>query len=276
MVMKIGYAILLCVFLCALGQAQHYEGIYKKSNFNCAISGASEGYLSISEEKTIEIASFVPLTDGQYIQVTDAYWDVKKCYENSFNVFFINKIIQEVETDTSQNSDDFSNQTAENTIDQNEYDSSPTISFTGSNLTSSQAAESLAFHNQVRQEVGVSPLIWSSELSAYAQEWADYLASKGCDLVHHRPKKKNSVQYGENIYMGYGKVNTALDASKSWYSEIDEYKKTGYSYKTGHYTQMVWRNTTQIGIGVARCPNGAYIVVANYNPPGNYVGEKPY
>lgn len=275
--MKIGYAILLCIVSSAFGQAQNFEGIYQKSDFNCKISGTSEGYLSISEEKTIEIASHVPLTDGQYIQVTDAYWDVKKCYEHSFNVLFINKISQDSETNTSQNFDDFSSQITENAIDENQHDISSIISFTGSELTSAQATESLAFHNLSRQEVGVSPLSWSSELSSYAQEWADYLANNGCQLLH-RPKKMNSSQYGENIYMGYGNVNPALDASKGWYSEIEEYRNTGstYFYATGHYTQMVWRNTTKIGMGVARCPDGAYIVVANYDPPGNYIGEKPY
>ena len=43
----------------------------------------------------------------------------------------------------------------------------------------------------------------------------------------------------------------------------------------GHYTQVVWANTLSVGCGVAVCPTGT-IVVCNYAPPGNYVGEKPY
>jgi pathogenesis-related protein 1 len=45
---------------------------------------------------------------------------------------------------------------------------------------------------------------------------------------------------------------------------------------TGHYTQMVWRSTTQVGMGQASCPGGALVIVAEYNPPGNYIGQKPY
>ena len=47
----------------------------------------------------------------------------------------------------------------------------------------------------------------------------------------------------------------------------------------GHYTQVVWRNTTEIGCGVATCKEGALtwdIWICNYAPPGNIAGQKPY
>jgi hypothetical protein len=77
-----------------------------------------------------------------------------------------------------------------------------------------------------------------------------------------------------------GRDYTALDATKSWYSEIKYYtpqiiNESNWS-KTGHYTQMVWRNTTKVGIASVICPDGATIIVANYDPPGNYMGEKAY
>jgi hypothetical protein len=43
----------------------------------------------------------------------------------------------------------------------------------------------------------------------------------------------------------------------------------------GHYTQMVWRETREVGIGMAQSKHGLY-VVARYSPAGNIVGEKPY
>jgi hypothetical protein len=36
----------------------------------------------------------------------------------------------------------------------------------------------------------------------------------------------------------------------------------------GHYTQIVWKKSTQIGVGKA-----GGIVVLNYSPPGNYRGS---
>jgi pathogenesis-related protein 1 len=49
----------------------------------------------------------------------------------------------------------------------------------------------------------------------------------------------------------------------------------------GHYTQLVWRNTTQVGCGVADCaPDGLLtnrsIWVCNYSAAGNYIGQNPY
>ncbi len=65
-----------------------------------------------------------------------------------------------------------------------------------------------------------------------------------------------------------------------WYGEKEKYTYSklgeGNWMETGHYTQMIWKNTTEIGVGIATCPSGGVIVVANYNPPGNFSGEYPY
>jgi pathogenesis-related protein 1 len=152
--------------------------------------------------------------------------------------------------------------------------------FTGSKVTKEEAQSALDFHNKIRADVGVTALIWSPDLAKFAQEWADHLASQGCDM-QHRPRNGEWAQkYGENIFWGMGADYSALDASKGWYSEIEQYtygviNSSNWS-KTGHYTQMVWKKTTQVGIAVAKCSDGAIIIVANYNPAGNYMGESPY
>jgi pathogenesis-related protein 1 len=150
---------------------------------------------------------------------------------------------------------------------------------TGSKISVSQAQEALDFHNKVRKDVGTKPLEWSAELAAYAQDWADQLAKRDC-AFEHRPRTTGGKNYGENIYWGSASSYSPLDASKGWYSEIEKYKHEPLNssnwYPTGHYTQMVWYNTKQVGIGVATCESGAVIIVANYDPPGNYMGQKAY
>lgn len=152
---------------------------------------------------------------------------------------------------------------------------------TGSKVPQEEAQAALDFHNKVRKDVGTAPLEWSSDLAKYAQAWADHLAKDNDCKMQHRPHDgKWKQQHGENIYWSGGSDSNAADASEMWYSEINDYKLTKVTSanfsKTGHYTQMVWKNTTKVGIGQAVCPTGAIIIVGNYSPPGNYIGEKPY
>jgi len=146
---------------------------------------------------------------------------------------------------------------------------------TGSNVPQAQAQQALDLHNAKRQAVGVPPLQWSADLAAVAQQWANHLAANGCGLQHTFNDK-----YGENLFGGSGTTYTALDAAQDWYGEISKFKygvltNTNWA-PTGHYTQMVWRNTTRLGMGQATCGNGATVIVAEYDPPGNFIGQKPY
>jgi hypothetical protein len=152
---------------------------------------------------------------------------------------------------------------------------------TGSKINRAEAQEALDFHNKSRKEVSVPTLEWSAELATYAQEWADYLAANNnCKMEHRSNMKKATKQAGENLFWGSASIFTPLDASKSWYSEISDYVYSPVSpqnfHKTGHYTQMIWKSTREVGIGISQCPDGAVIIVSNYFPPGNYIGEKPY
>ncbi len=153
--------------------------------------------------------------------------------------------------------------------------SAPVPSNTGSNVPQAQAQLALNFHNAKRHDVGSPPLQWSTTLASAAQNWANHLASSGCNLIHTA-----NNPYGENLFGGSGAAYTALDASQDWYSEISRYSYgvlTAANFApTGHYTQMVWSKTTQVGIGQASCRNGGIVIAAEYSPPGNYIGQKPY
>lgn len=47
--------------------------------------------------------------------------------------------------------------------------------------------------------------------------------------------------------------------------------KTKDWHAVGHYTQMVWSTTTQVGLAIARGGNRDYLV-CRYAPIGNWIG----
>ncbi|SNT33563.1 pathogenesis-related protein 1 [Granulicella rosea] len=150
---------------------------------------------------------------------------------------------------------------------------------TGSKISQKEAQQALDFQNAKRNDVGAPPLQWSADLAADAQAWAEHLAhDKKCQLEH-----KTDNSHGENLFGGTGAFYTALSASQSWYSEIKAYNggdaiTPGNAAAIGHYTQMVWKNTQKVGMGQASCGGlrGAMVIVAEYDPHGNVLGEKPY
>jgi uncharacterized protein YkwD len=126
----------------------------------------------------------------------------------------------------------------------------------------------IAAHNKVRAAHCAPALTWSTKLAAVAQTWADTLKAKGCMFGH------SGTSYGENLAAG---TRGALDPESTvamWYDEIKLYTfpAGGFSMKTGHFTQVVWTTTTQVGCGQVTC-NGNDIYVCNYDPPGNWEGQ---
>ena len=152
----------------------------------------------------------------------------------------------------------------------------------GSSIKPNDAQKILDHHNKVRMEVGVQKLTWNPKLASYAQSWAQYLAdSKRCKLIHSKGIDKEGNIVGENLFWGSDANSfTVMDASVSWYEEKNmyHYERIGDSKQNGvgHYTQMVWKNTKELGVGIAICKDGGIVIVANYYPAGNYIGEYPY
>lgn len=156
---------------------------------------------------------------------------------------------------------------------------------TGSALNWAEARQVVELHNAARKEVDVPPVRWSLELAKFAQAWADELARTG--KFEHRPAEGEwAGKFGENIAIGSGDGFTATDGFHYWLEEKKNYEpgtaipEDFAEFKAGHYTQIVWRGTKQIGIGRAVLQTGEMkgwtIVIANYDPPGNVTGEKPY
>lgn len=141
----------------------------------------------------------------------------------------------------------------------------------GSLPNDEQIKQLLTEHNRYRKEVGVPLLIWSESLSKEAYKWAETLKKNKCGFYHSK------TNYGENLWKGTTGYYSIADVIKSWGSEKKDYNYANNSCKgvCGHYTQMIWKNTTDVGCAAIEC-NGMTLWVCNYNPPGNYRGQKPY
>ncbi len=125
-------------------------------------------------------------------------------------------------------------------------------------------------HNAHRAEHCAAPLRWSSELQAHAQDWANQLRDAGC-AFEHRPNNR----FGENLsFFAPVGSRSPEDIATGWYSEVSQYDfgRGDFDFHTGHFTQLVWRDTQAIGCGLSRC-NGGEIWVCNYDPPGNMIGS---
>ncbi len=149
----------------------------------------------------------------------------------------------------------------------------------------------LLIHNQKRNlhfsDVNLS---YSLELEDAAEVYANTLAQSG--NFEHDPNNHDNG-YGENLY-AYSK-NQPLgidDAMPHWYDEEaplynyedgscqEAYYDNGSLIKCGHYTQVVWQETQEVGCATAQYINGemrgGYIYVCKYKKAGNINGEKPY
>lgn len=124
-------------------------------------------------------------------------------------------------------------------------------------------------HNKLRARHCAPPLTWSPKVAAVAQAWAQTLEAKGCAFEHSTGNK-----YGENLAAGTSGAMDPETVVTMWYDEVKLYRfdKPGFSMQTGHFTQVVWRGTTELGCGVAQC-KGMDVWVCNYAPPGNWANQ---
>lgn len=156
-------------------------------------------------------------------------------------------------------------------------------------LTTEQKNAVLDLHNYYRNEVaqgalGDEPgatnmvkLDWNCDLAVSAQAWADR-----CEFEH------STGNYGENLYAtSFSTDNSHTDGVQGWVEEHNDYTfdSAGGGFGTcsavcGHYTQVVWAETTSVGCGYAICKasdivdgwpgDNAGFLVCQYSPPGNY------
>lgn len=129
-------------------------------------------------------------------------------------------------------------------------------------------------HNRERSDVGSQPLSWDASLARSAAEYARELAR-----TEHFDHDLDNETEGENLWMGsrsyftledmigmWAEEKKILPRLRSWHDDV---------HAVGHYTQMVWKDTTRVGCAIASSRRFDYLV-CRYGPQGNYLGESPY
>ena len=170
-----------------------------------------------------------------------------------------------------------------------ENNTAPPSGFREGNNTGNAQGEDLVnsiltVHNQERAEVGVPPLTWSDKLAASAQTWADQMEATG--EFAHSTCCGAFRDYGENIAGIYDTTSIAAiaDGQARWVAEKSDpgyfggpFQLIGPNGAPGHYTQMVWRTTTEVGCATASQSGLQYaVLVCQYTPPGNIFGQPAY
>ncbi|XP_010252392.1 PREDICTED: basic form of pathogenesis-related protein 1-like [Nelumbo nucifera] len=138
-------------------------------------------------------------------------------------------------------------------------------------LAQDAPADYLNAHNAARADVGVGPLTWDDNVAAYAQAYANERAGD-CAMVH------SGGPYGENLATGTPSLSGTA-AVEGWVGEKQYYDYSSNSCVGGeclHYTQVVWSDSVRLGCAKVHCNSGWDFVICSYDPPGNYVGQRPY
>ena len=134
----------------------------------------------------------------------------------------------------------------------------------------------LVAHNLERDRLNVPRLKWSARLAGEAQQWAETLAR--ANKFEHASDRSGA---GENLWMGPAGRYSAEAMIDGFVEEKRHFKpgrfpdvsRTGSWHDIGHYTQLIWPATQDVGCAVARGQSND-ILVCRYFPAGNMIGER--
>jgi uncharacterized protein YkwD len=130
----------------------------------------------------------------------------------------------------------------------------------GANPVDPELLAGFELSNRYRVSHQVAPFVWDAELAASAARFA-----ASCPQGH-----SGANGLGENLAWGHQSLSAAIEA---WYQEVDQYSfsQPGWSSSTGHFTQLVWKDTTRVGCAINRaCSMATY--VCQYASAGNVIG----
>nr|CAB3262305.1 uncharacterized protein LOC100179406 [Phallusia mammillata] len=137
-------------------------------------------------------------------------------------------------------------------------------------------AQCLGAHNFFRCLHGSPPLNYDLKLANQARRYAIHLAESGKPgdkgMEHSKKGVDRGNDVGENLAWRWA-VNNRYNVSQAisdWYTGEMQYDfdKPGFSNTTGHFTQLVWKDTQSVGCAIARVGHEVY-VVAQYSKKGN-------
>ncbi len=142
-------------------------------------------------------------------------------------------------------------------------------------------AAMMAGHNDARAQAGLAPLRWNDALAADARAYAGLLARER--RFEHSPMPRGNPPQGENLWTGtrdayaYGEMAGHWVAEKRYYRArpLPAASSTGAFGDVGHYTQIMWRGTTEFGCAMASNSRDDYLV-CRYTPAGNVVGQMAF
>jgi hypothetical protein len=127
---------------------------------------------------------------------------------------------------------------------------------------------------------------WNDAIAAKAQDWAN-----NCQNLHSSQEFRAQPDYfvGENIYFAWSSIDYPKlkfkDYVDMWFKEItlsspDIINKYAFDSSTGHFTQIIWSTSNQLGCGVAQFTTGdgkfKNLFVCQYGPAGNILNYPIY
>ena len=136
-------------------------------------------------------------------------------------------------------------------------------------------------HNILRACHNAPPLMFNCKILKISEDYAKYLSEN--DIFQHSKNKYNGEKLGENLAK-YGGDHSGISqgelSTDMWYKDKFYYNFNypSYQYNAEQFTQVVWKNSTEFGIGLfcrVKKSNECHIV-ANYYPPGNYGSDEDY
>jgi hypothetical protein len=138
----------------------------------------------------------------------------------------------------------------------------------------------LAAHNAERAAMGVPPLAWNDDLAKEARAWANELAATG--RFEHSPDEATAEPEGENLWAGTPRAFSPEAMVGLWVAEKKDYRpgvfpnnsRSGDVENVGHYTQLIWRGSGQVGCATAVGRSEEFLV-CRYSQAGNVYGERP-
>ncbi len=191
---------------------------------------------------------------------------ISLCRENSLNNSNSSNIIKRSNTNNNKNKIKKKNKNKKSNSDKGSFQK-----------------KALTKHNEFRKKHQSKKLNLNKELSEMAKKFADECAQNNTIDIGHCPDLYKNEIIGQNIAVISRSLFDVKNICQKWYDEGNnyDYKQNKYMSNTGHFTQIIWKETTEVGFGYSESKDGNIYFVANYYPAGNIfnkfqenVGEK--